>query len=49
MQCATLRKSDDTFLDQNADIALQSIVDTYSKSFIFAMLILLKRKTNFFK
>ena len=44
-QYATLRKSPDPFEDREIPTAIESIIDSYSKSFIILLLVLLKRKT----
>lgn len=48
-QLSTLKKSNDPFEDKDVEAAVESIIGTYSKSFIFSIIILLKRKTELFK
>ena len=48
-QFATLRKSPEPFEPKDVNSAVETIVDVYSKGFVFALLILLKNKAELFK
>lgn len=45
MQFATLRKSSNIFEEKDVDLALESIIDVYGKNIIFALAILMKKRT----